>query len=599
MDPADAVSHRQTSGGAVRWIDSHPYRAFGAISLFYVAVTAVLSSLKLLWLDELITLHIARLGSPSAIWTALKQGADPNPPLIHLAVLACTRLFGTHTYAFRLPAVLGYWLGMLALFLFLKRRVPPTWALLGTVISLGMGAFEWSYECRSYAVFYGTTMLAVYLWSRAIDSLTGPRSRGLCLCGMTLALAAGICTNYFSVLAFLPIAAGELARTLRRTRAMRTNEESILKSIDVQVWFALALAAAPLLFLRPLAERAISLYRPYAWNKVNFSSTNIGYLEMVEAMLVPLAVLALCLFSVWALSRLCRDCRARLLPPWLRILVESNATHWNHTPRPPLAEVVAVSTLLIYPYLGWLLASIHGGMFSGRFVIPVCFGMAIAGAWMAFLTFGQIRNAGAILLALFLLWFAVRESYMGFSYNEQQTALFRLFHELRAVDVSGEPIAVTDNLLVVPFHYYAPPDIASRVVYPMDITAIMNRRGEASGEINLWTGRNSYGFPVMPLATFQRSVSSYLLVTSEPDWLLDDLHAHHDPDDLLVSETHTEPLGFEATPLAHGWVEFFRVYGDRFPGILTPAGVHRWEVMPNYRPFSQSGEVPSAPRSTP
>ena len=71
------------------WIDAGPMRAFLLLTIFYVVVVFGLSSLKLLWLDELITLHIARLGSVSAIWQALGRGADPNPPLTHLLVHLC------------------------------------------------------------------------------------------------------------------------------------------------------------------------------------------------------------------------------------------------------------------------------------------------------------------------------------------------------------------------------------------------------------------------------------------------------------------------------------------------------------------------------
>ncbi len=142
------------------------------LSILYLVAVFVLSYLKLLWLDELITLHIARLGSVSAIWRALAAGADPNPPLIHILVMFCRRIFGEWEFGLRLPAVVGYWVGMASLFAFLRRRVPAVWALSAAALSMAMGSFEWAYESRSYGVFYGTTMLALYCWSLAAD----PRS---------------------------------------------------------------------------------------------------------------------------------------------------------------------------------------------------------------------------------------------------------------------------------------------------------------------------------------------------------------------------------------------------------------------------------------
>src|SRR5579872_5261475 len=93
-------------------IDRSPARAFAVLSVVYFGAVVALSSLKLLWLDELITLHIARLGSVGAIWNALAQGADPNPPVTHVLVHYARLMFGDHELAYRLPALMGYWIGL-------------------------------------------------------------------------------------------------------------------------------------------------------------------------------------------------------------------------------------------------------------------------------------------------------------------------------------------------------------------------------------------------------------------------------------------------------------------------------------------------------
>jgi hypothetical protein len=184
--------------GAGNWlqsrIDRYPLGAFALLTAIYVLVVCAQSSLKLLWLDELITLHIARLGSASAIWHALERGADPNPPITHLLVYYSRLLFGEHEFAYRLPALAGYWIGLLSLFLYLLRQLPATWALAGTVLSMTMAAFDYSYESRSYAIFYGLTMLAMLCWSITVDP-TSRKVKNVALAGMILALAAGISTN--------------------------------------------------------------------------------------------------------------------------------------------------------------------------------------------------------------------------------------------------------------------------------------------------------------------------------------------------------------------------------------------------------------------
>ena len=604
------TSRTSVTRGVAGWIDAHPFRALAGLALFYLIATAALSSLKLLWFDELITVNIAGLGSASAIWHALLQGADPNPPLIHLSVLASTRLFGAHEYAYRLPAILGYGAGLLALFFFLKRRVPPAWALTGTLLCMGMGGFERSFDSRSYAIFFGTTMWALLCWSRAGDpdadqdnsadqASRFPR-RLRALAGMILALALGLCANYFSVLSFVPIALGELARTIQRGLAARHIQQprSRWDIVDWPIWLSLAIAATPLLAFHDAIRRSIALYQPYAWNKVNFGMTTLAYSEMVEAMLLPTGLLFVVAGVVWTLSRLCPACRARLLPRGLRVLADGVADPALATEPPRQRarpdEIVAILVLMLYPYLGWAVATLHGGMFSSRMVLPVCIGFAVASACVAYRIFGQLRFAATCALASSLLWFMVRESYIGYSYSEQKTALYDTYKALQTVDDGHEPLVVSDNMLVTPFFYYAPPSLKARIVYPIDVPAIMRYRHQASGEVNLWACRQAYGFHILPLATFQHAASRYLIVTSGDDWLVDVLNEHHYRVDFLPVDTHAEPLNFVATPVSREKPVFFDARGDGFPASLaanpSPVVFQIQDELP--KPFQPESPTP-------
>ena len=214
----DENATAEPASGSDLWatvIERSPALSFFTLTLMYAVVAFSMSSLKLLWLDELITLHIARLGSISEIWHALGQGVDPNPPLTHILVHLSRLVLGEHEFALRLPAVAGYWIGLLALFSYLRSRVRITWAISGTVLSMTMAAFDYSYESRSYAIFYGFAMLAFFCWTRSADESRSLQQRRFGLAGMVLALGAGVTTNYFAVLAFLPIAAGEFTRLVQ------------------------------------------------------------------------------------------------------------------------------------------------------------------------------------------------------------------------------------------------------------------------------------------------------------------------------------------------------------------------------------------------
>lgn len=556
------------------FIERRPAGAFGVLSIFYFAAVAILSHTKLLWLDELITLHIAQLGSASSIWQALTQAADPNPPLTHLAVLASLRAFGNHEFALRLPAIIGYWIGLLSLFLFLRRRLPGSWALAGTILSMANAAFDYSYESRSYGIFYGLAMLAVLCWSRAVDPAASHLRRRLSLFGMAFALAAGICTNYFAVLAFFPIAGGELVRALRRRR------------FDPHVWIAMALAATPLLAFRSLIQASIRRFAPHAWNKVSIDQALDAYTGMVEVILFPVVALLVLAAAVYLLSRLCCHCRNSLRPAWLAELVNRHAE--VHSFAFPLQEIAATFLLMLYPFLGYVVASMHGGMLSPRFVIPVCLGFAIAGIAAAHHVFERLPHAASIVLIVVFATFVGRVCAVGEAYNSQKRCFYQILQRV-AASPGDQPIVVPDPLMVLTLAHYAPPAIASRIVFPVDFPAIRLFRGEDSPDENLWAGRNLYHLAILPLADFQRNSGDYLILASDGNWLVRDLWNHSYPVHRLPAYFPQGAIkGF--TPLDHGDPAFFIGSGDRS---------ERTRSRPAPTPFDARANLPDSPSLNP
>jgi len=572
---------RAVLGGIGDWltdgVDRRPVRAFAVLTVFYVCVVAVLSSVKLLWLDELITLHIARLGSFGAIWNALAQGADPNPPITHVLVHYSRMAFGDHELAYRLPALAGYWVGLVSLFSYLRRSVPTTWALAGTVLSMAMAAFDYSFESRSYAIFYGLAMLAMLCWSVTVDPGAKKVVRHVALAGMIFALAAGISTNYFAVLAILPIAGGELARTVLVWRGsswgLRMGERvPLYRAVDFRIWMGLGLAGSTLLAYRSMIEHSIAEFAPHAWNKVSIDQVFDSYTEMVEIVLYPILVLFAFAVVFYFISRqlapLCRDCRYSLSRRWVGSLIfrESGGLPI------PLHEALAVLSLMAYPILGYIIASIRGGMLSPRFVIPVCFGFAIAATVVAYRLFRDLTHAGVVMLCFCLAWFIARESVVAYMYAEQKQAFFRIVNDLPQAEAAveaGAPIVIPDPLLALTFQHYAPARLADRVVFPVDFPAVRAFRHDDSPEENLWAGRDFiYTLPILPLGEYQRSAGQYLIIANVGNWMLEDLWAHRYPVHRLAINTRASAIG-GFTPLAHGTPFFFTAAGDAAPASFS------------------------------
>ncbi len=513
-------------------INRYPGRTITVLSALYFFLAIALSSLKLFWFDEFITFYIAKLNSAHAIWAALARGADPNPPLSHVLVMTSMRLFGDGPLAVRLPAMIFAWLGIFCLYVFLQRRLPAIYAAIGVCYAMATFAFTYSYESRSYPLMLGFAMLSLVLWREAAE---GPR-RSLAAIGLALALAGGISSNYFAVLAFFPIAIGELVRSIERRR------------LDWRIWIALAAGAAPLLAYLPLIHAGVARFAPYAWNRVKPDAIIDSYDEMMEVILYPALLLLAAGVIAWLYQH--RDSfkpnqADQHLAPLLARMYERR----SRVTRPvlPRHELAAVITVMAYPIFGYLIAVARAGMLSPRFVLPVCYGFAMALAVTAYRLFSRNAVAAVALLFVLLSWGIARDIFAAFDLYDQRQAFYRIRDTLPATGT----IAVTDALLVLPLHYYSPPQLASRLVIPLDFSAIRKYKGEDSPEQNLWAGRDGiYPVPIVSLEQFQNTTPNYLILTTKRNWLLQQLDAEGMPAHKLTIDSDSKDIT-GAFPLSH------------------------------------------------
>jgi hypothetical protein len=489
---------------------------------FYLVIACAQAATKLLWTDELITLAIARQGSFQGIWRALAAGADPNPPLTHWLVLESTRAFGQSALAIRLPAILCVLLAIVCLWAILRRWVEPAYAAVGILAFMATRGFDYAYDARSYAPLMGFAMASLALWLIACDHAETPRdwppqnlARIAALTGMGAALALGLSSNYYGVLAFFPIAVGEILRTAR------------LRRLEPGTWLAMAAGALPLLAFRPLIRHNLAEFVPHAWNRAHLEMISSSYLELVEGVFWP--VLGLALYSAW------RHRRARTGEP------RQGSSLQPH-------ESIALVVLLLYPILGYLIALAGHGMISPRCVVPVCCGFGIATALLARRVFAS--SSGVILLGIALVWVTARESSCALVLAQQRAAFFALRDDVARMPYT-QPILVADSLFVLPLAHYSGKGVRSRIVFPIDFDAIHAYERDDSGEQNLWAGRDGGLFP-MRIVPNAPSTSPTLTVIARPTgWLAHTLAAEGFHLDESSPDPAWQNLGGVFTPMAH------------------------------------------------
>ncbi len=476
-----------------------------AIVLLYCVVVLTQSSIKLLWADELITYYVAQQPGWAGIWHSLAAGADPNPPLMHVLVQASTKAFGAGATATRLPAMLCGLLAILSMWSILRRWVTLWFATAGVLAWMCTRGFDYSYDARSYAPLMAFALAAFALWVGLPEAPSGWRAARLLLLAMCLGL--GISSNYYGVLAFFPIAAGEATFAVKRQQ-WRPG-----------VWLALFVGALPLLAYLRLIRHNIAEFAPHAWNRPRTSMIWLSYFELVEGVFWP--VLLLTLYTVW-----------RRGVPW-------------PLPRP---ETVALGLLLLYPFLGFAIAVMGAGIISPRCVVPVCCGFGLALAVLGSYVFRRSSQAGWALAGFFLVWMLVREGFCATQLYEQR----RNFLALRdRVTREQEPqILAADSSFVLPLYFYSSPATQRKIEVPIDFAAIHQYEQDDSGEQNLWAGRRDvFPFPIGNLAGMPLHPAGALLIARPGGWLTRTIG--QEADERIETSTEWYGVGGVFTPMAH------------------------------------------------
>jgi Dolichyl-phosphate-mannose-protein mannosyltransferase len=186
----------------------HAFWSFAAAALlaaFYLATSIYVSAHRLLWFDEVVTVHIARLPDWKTILTALSHGTDSLPPLYYLVVRMFGKMFGHVEVAVRLPSTLAMVATLLITFDCARRLTDGLHGLIAMAIAAWPLAGE-GFEARSYAIYVMFAALALWVWT-----YTGASERvSAILFGATLFLAVSF--HYYAVLLLAPYAAWEIAR---------------------------------------------------------------------------------------------------------------------------------------------------------------------------------------------------------------------------------------------------------------------------------------------------------------------------------------------------------------------------------------------------
>jgi hypothetical protein len=166
------------------------------------------------WFDELFTIYLCRLPSFKATWTAVLHGADFNPPVLYLLTRGSHWLFGEGLIVTRLPAMVGFWVFSVCLFLFVSRRAGVVSGFISGMFPFFTLAQYYAYEARSLAIVLGWCGVTLVCWQRTAEERG--KSNYLWLAGFGVCLLGALLTHVYAVYLILPFALVELYNFIHR-----------------------------------------------------------------------------------------------------------------------------------------------------------------------------------------------------------------------------------------------------------------------------------------------------------------------------------------------------------------------------------------------
>jgi hypothetical protein len=431
---------------AVERQPSLPLLIVALFTVAYFAATCALASLKPFSLDELDVFEIAQLPTAADIWREWLASGDGMPPVVHFVTHLVGSALGFSHVTGRLPAMVGFWLMCVCIFIFLRRRVGTALATIGMLLPVTAPAvYAYAYEARGYGMVLGFSGAAVVCWDLAHDR----RWRWSALIGLPICLVAAIASHFYAVLVIAPLALGELARTMERRR------------VDWLLW---GVCLAPALILWP-ANPVVAHVR--GLREVAMRAHRVSVSELVDVwsqfLSIPITYLGL-------LAIVC-------LFPGRRSAAEGSPLSADRERRPSTTDWVLAVGWMALPVGVWLLANLVTGNFMLRYAIVTIIGFGLGIPLFCYMGIRH-RPELALLLAGWVVATAVGSTLAARHFLRTTTLttqhiaagfgcarLLTLWENLPGGEL---PIVVADFNVFHQLHHYAPEGLRRRLVFVVD-----------------------------------------------------------------------------------------------------------------------------------
>jgi hypothetical protein len=475
-----------------------------AFTILYLAGSLAWAARKTMGFDELFTYKIAQLRSIREIWNVIHAGIECNPPFSFVVAHWSQQLFGVNALATRLPAIAGYWIMSVCLFVFVRRRTDALHGLIAMLIPFFTIANFYITEARPYGMVLGATAAALLCWQSAADS----RYRSVAIPALAVLSAVLGGLHYYAVYVPLAILCGEAVRSFKARR------------LDWPVLAALLLGLGSVVLWLPLisAARASS---SHFWGAAGFRQLPAVFRDFTS----PLW------FAIPAVGfLLARD--------------RQSTPESSGRPCFPLHEAVVCFLLISMPVVMFLAAILVTNAYSTRYVLPAVVALPIVATFWLYRVRHIAPQLARFAVTLLVVCFIGAEllNLLALAMVSDPRTASRAMYPFPADPPL--PIAIGSDDAFLRVRHYGDAALAARCYYLTDLKAAADFFGVDTGERSLaeWSK-----FQPDNIVDYQKFIHEnpdfYAIRVSQHAWLIQKLAADGAQITLVSSK---KELTFEA-----------------------------------------------------
>ncbi len=326
--------------------------AFFIVTLLVTSLLSLtLSANRLLWQDEFLSFYSdSRPTALGVIDVQLHHPISLDPPTYHLLSHLAMTAIGPSAIALRLPALAGFLLMEIALFILVRRIAGSRAGVIAAMLPMLTASFRYATEGRPYGWLLGLYAAAFACWY--IAAKRSPM-RGMALAGMAVSIALAITSHYFGLLIMVPLVFAELAR-IRQQRG-----------IDWPMAIAMVIGSAAILVDVPF-QRALAPYRTHYYiSQVSARSVTQGYRELFIR------------YTTWPMF-IQRAIALVMVVATLALIAAAWRRYRTRPADEPAALWAGLIGFAVLPFFGFLLGRFVTHTMEVRYVIATLLAFAIA-----------------------------------------------------------------------------------------------------------------------------------------------------------------------------------------------------------------------------